>query len=476
MEGDCIGKMAKMAAPDGYTIISNIPGIINMRGKNSGKEQNWAYLVEDKDKNKCVLMYCAPGVFTILDENIIDTLRIINNKQISWFKLQCGYIGCHTEINGTKTNIYLHQVLMNHYRNGKGQTSIDHINRNKLDNRISNLRIVSQSEQNENRGKVRRHKDAKELPDDIKNQVLPKFVVYYKEKIKDTFREFFTVEGHPLQRLKESNKSDKSVDQLKAKRWATAKSNKVSIKDKLYMATKYVEELDKLHSDSAYTIKIPIKTKYYITTNEDIINNISPKNKIIEPDITGTDSKQDIKDIDSKQDDSIVNNYRQWKVKQIYEAIIENNENTYKIYCEEHNNTSKIKDWDMKWATFVLEVKGKSQNNAEPIIREFVEDLRRLRHNELCYDKNASVVDREGRQQWPATTIVRAFLDGKIAQFKKHTEEQTGDNPEDPAWQKRWTEFIQSLEENKENQEKLKELCSKFMTAQRTKRYRHKSN
>ena len=92
----------------------------------------------------------------------------------------------------------------------------------------------------------------------------------------------------------------------------------------------------------------------------------------------------------------------------------------------------------------------------------------------MCYDKNAKILDRDNRQQWPATTIVRAYLDGKIDTFKKYTEAQTGDNPEDVLWQKRWDSFILSLNDNKQNSNKLKDLCSKFLAAQRTKRYRNK--
>ena len=69
-------------------------------------------------------------------------------------------------------------------------------------------------------------------------------------------------------------------------------------------------------------------------------------------------------------------------------------------------------------------------------------------------------------------TVVRTFLDSKIDTFKKYTEEQTGDNPEDAAWQKRWNGFIKILEENKDNQDTLKDLCSKFMAAQRASRSR----
>ena len=44
----------------------------------------------------------------------------------------------------------------------------------------------------------------------------------------------------------------------------------------------------------------------------------------------------------------------------------------------------------------------------------------------------------------------------------------------DPKWNKRWSSFVKTLEEKKEDETVLKELCSKFMTAQRTKKYRAK--
>jgi len=163
---------------------------------------------------------------------------------------------------------------------------------------------------------------------------------------------------------------------------------------------------------------------------------------------------------------------KQWKVKQIYEAISTNQENQYKDHCEHSNNLSKNADWPMTWASFVLAVKGKPLAESETTIRQFVENLRTLRHNQLCYKKNASLVDREDREQWPATTVVRAFLDGKLDAFKKHTETQTGDNPEDGNWQIRWNGFVTSLEENRASEKAMKALCSRFLTAQRTKRYR----
>jgi hypothetical protein len=67
---------------------------------------------------------------------------------------------------------------------------------------------------------------------------------------------------------------------------------------------------------------------------------------------------------------------KQWKTKQIYEAIISNTESTYKEYCEKHNNISKILDWDTKWDQFILSVKNTcSFEDAKPAIKAFIEDL-----------------------------------------------------------------------------------------------------
>jgi hypothetical protein len=160
---------------------------------------------------------------------------------------------------------------------------------------------------------------------------------------------------------------------------------------------------------------------------------------------------------------------KQWKTKQIYEAIQQNNENTYKTFCEQHNMLEP--QWESDWVAFVLAVKGKTLKEAEPMIKAFVENLRRIRHNQLCASKS-QVVEREDREQWPATTVVKAFLEGKLDRFKTFTEANTGETPADPKWVKRWSAFLTSLEENKEKEDTLKILCSKFMTAQRTKKYR----
>jgi len=98
-----------------------------------------------------------------------------------------------------------------------------------------------------------------------------------------------------------------------------------------------------------------------------------------------------------------------------------------------------------------------------------VENLRRIRHNALCAK---DTVEREDREIWPATTVVKAFLDNKLDKFKQYTESHVGENTEDPKWIKRWNQFVISLEQNRHNEVTLKDICTKFMMAQRIKKYR----
>ena len=154
----------------------------------------------------------------------VDYIDSINRTWHYWKggKKGGGYIKCTYKYKG----IYLHDLIMRRIEDKPGENySVDHINRDKLDNRRENLRWATQSEQNSNRGKLNRKHNAKPLPDGITQDMLEKYVVYYKEcynKEKDKWREFFKVEKHP------------NLD----KNWISSKSNKVSILDKLYAANK----------------------------------------------------------------------------------------------------------------------------------------------------------------------------------------------------------------------------------------------
>jgi hypothetical protein len=158
---------------------------------------------------------------------------------------------------------------------------------------------------------------------------------------------------------------------------------------------------------------------------------------------------------------------KQWKIKQIREAILSGNEHLYKEYCEEHNISAKGNDWDNTWNAFITNVKECTSDDCSKVIQQFICSLRRNRHTELCYAKNAKIVERPDRQKWPSSTIVRAFLDGKISEFKKYIDTNGCD-------QEKWNEFISSLEDNKHNRGALVQLCSKFLATMRIRRYRCK--
>jgi hypothetical protein len=109
---------------------------------------------------------------------------------------------------------------MNFFGQGKGtkDLSIDHIDRNPLNNSFSNLFIASRKEQEKNctgimeNTKRARKKNAKPLPDGLTHEMMPKYVVYYqdfadKEKTKE--RQYFKIEKHPkLEKIYISSKSN----------------------------------------------------------------------------------------------------------------------------------------------------------------------------------------------------------------------------------------------------------------------------
>ncbi len=132
---------------------------------------NKQYVVGTITSNKGLVKF----VFDKEDEETI--------KDKSWFITSAGYVSSHHSIEkNIRGQLLLHRLITNvPYFPGKGaKESVDHINRNPLDNRKENLRVVSQTEQNLNQNKKARK--IVKLPDDsgISPDELPRHVWYVK--------------------------------------------------------------------------------------------------------------------------------------------------------------------------------------------------------------------------------------------------------------------------------------------------------
>lgn len=415
-----------------YSIIERLQGHIPNMGRSAGEELNWAYkLLDTESKTECIGMFCKPNHITFIDKETWNKLTTNYKSSLTWYLGSQGYITRTVKDNDEVPYFTLHQLIVDYYGNGKGQKSVDHINRNKLDNRSSNLTIVDQSEQNRNRDKVARHINAQELPPEV-HVPLPKFCVYYNEcynKEKNLWRNFFTIEGHPKQN---------------GKRKATTKSMKeeITILDKLQQAKDILYELDN-------GIPPPKETK--LEEN---------KETIPAPPFTPTHTISKVKQ------DSLPT---QWKVSNIYTYLTTGKEELYKTYVKGNNPELT----DEQFESLLTQVKNSSKEDATQLIKDFVETLRTKRHNALSKSKNDEMRFREDKQIWDSKDVLEALHQDKIHLFKEHTEKASGDNPEDPKWCKRWDEFLQSLREE-ESEEAQKSLITKFFAAQRAKRQRRK--
>ena len=162
---------------------------------------------------------------------------------------------------------------------------------------------------------------------------------------------------------------------------------------------------------------------------------------------------------------------KQWKVSNILTAFKNKTEHSYKQYLESLEDIKGLSDWEQRWKTFVESLQGLEASEAQEIIKKFILSLRSIRHNALSYKKNDSLIDREDREVWRADTILRAFKLNKLDKFKEFTEASTGDKIEDSQWNKRWQAFVSDVYKETDDTKK-KKIISKFLAAQRTKKFR----
>jgi len=222
-----------------YEVIEYINGHYpKYKHSNVMKNPLWRVKINGEEK---ILMYCETDTLCILCPESYAKVcdyekNYCNGNKLTFHKGTNGYIMAH---NTQTTYLTIHQIIMQYYGFGKGtkDCSIDHIDRNRLNNCIDNLQIVGNEIQQQNKKgtlpntKRERQYNARKLPDGIEQSMLRKYVVYYLEtynKEKKLTREYFRVEHSNLPIP-----------------WETTKSNKVSIMDKLEQANQVAENLEK---------------------------------------------------------------------------------------------------------------------------------------------------------------------------------------------------------------------------------------
>ena len=236
-----LNKPINFINPQNVTILENGTPKLITAGAQAGQYRNMYWKVKDKQNSEYYIMHINDDTFTKI--SIKDLDKILNFEEIRpcWYLNLNGYIASSFKINDEKKCIYLHQYITDvHFEdNTDMKKTIDHINRDRLDNRRENLRFANMSEQNSNRDKKKRQKDACDLPDGIKQCDLPIYVCYNKrcyDKENNSWREFFTIENHP------------KLDKV----WATSKSNNILIKEKLNQSKLKLKHLNNEITDQEY--------------------------------------------------------------------------------------------------------------------------------------------------------------------------------------------------------------------------------
>lgn len=199
-----------------------------------------------KDTNNDTILYafywCCLGDKYVVYDSLYDN----DIKNYTWSTSTSGYVYSH-DVG------YMHSFVMrlSHVEITNPGLSIDHINEYKLDNRVANLRVATQSEQNANRGT--RSDKIKPCDELVAAGVyeLPRYVRWDKSESK------FIIEKHPylMQEVKEEKRKKATM--------SGTKSRTLTVVQKYQDILARLKELDdKLQSDDFKIMKERLKREY----------------------------------------------------------------------------------------------------------------------------------------------------------------------------------------------------------------------
>ena len=237
-----LNKPKQIKPPENVIILENGTSKLVNSGAHYGEERNMYWKVKDNENKEYYIMHTYEDIYTKISLEDINKILNLNGIRPTW-GISNSYIKTNIKVNGHPKVIYLHQYILDvHFEdNSAYDKTVDHINRDKLDNRRENLRFANMNEQNLNKDKQKRQVNACPLPECIQQKDLPKYVTYNKrcyDKEKDSWREFFQIENHP------------KLDGV----FASSKSNKIPIKDKLNEVLLKLEEINGNISEEEYKV------------------------------------------------------------------------------------------------------------------------------------------------------------------------------------------------------------------------------
>ena len=146
-----ITNIFKQFLKESDVIMDISKGILVDQGRYSNQYKNKICHIQNIEKNDEYLMLCNQDKVCKMCPISLQKIKeyekkFNNNKKIIWsYQVGNGYILGNN-------NLYIHQVIMDCYGNGSGtkNISVDHIDRDPLNNRFDNLRIASRIEQENN--------------------------------------------------------------------------------------------------------------------------------------------------------------------------------------------------------------------------------------------------------------------------------------------------------------------------------------
>jgi hypothetical protein len=227
-----------------------------------------------------------------IDVNSLSKIMHVNHDSLNfipnWFLHNTGYIVCSipsNQILNYKRTFYMHRYLLNQY-NYDGRISVDHINQDPTDNRLSNLRLSTQSTQNHNqRKKERNFIKLSGFDTDIQ---LPEYIELVKEETIKTTRngkeytsilpEHFRIVSKYLNFEKHSTKSSKislkeRLSDALIKRYNLIVNSYVNIKDLCIDGYRFTT-IDEFENHTLEYIKILCNiTIDKITDDDDFLEN-----------------------------------------------------------------------------------------------------------------------------------------------------------------------------------------------------------